>query len=194
MMLFRTPAQPSVETERHRSRRSLKRYVISEELFHDALSREIKRADRFEEAFVILLITPDRRRPDSGGDRGARRIDVAVATGGRRRWLVRAGCGARPDSTRSGARCRRRGHCLANAFRRERARRLPADQAGCCSIRCETYSSRSDAIAPVIVSPGNQRQRPQQRVTLAAKRALDTPAAPPCSLRSARCFSAWPPR
>ena len=58
MMLFRTPAQPSVETERHRSRRSLKRYVISEELFHDALSREIKRADRFEEAFVILLITP----------------------------------------------------------------------------------------------------------------------------------------
>ena len=36
--------------------------LISEELFRDALVRERKRADRFEEAFVLVLITLDSRR------------------------------------------------------------------------------------------------------------------------------------
>ena len=35
--------------------------VLSEKLFRDALVRERKRADRFEEAFVLVLISLDRR-------------------------------------------------------------------------------------------------------------------------------------
>ena len=35
--------------------------MLSEELFRDALVRERKRADRFEEAFVLVLISLDRR-------------------------------------------------------------------------------------------------------------------------------------
>src|SRR6187551_2443566 len=58
-MLFRTPPVPpySVAT-------SERRHVISEELFHDALIRERKRADRFEEALALVMITIDRRRLD----------------------------------------------------------------------------------------------------------------------------------
>ena len=47
-----------------RDRRIQRAHLISQELFRDALVRERKRADRFEEAFVVLLITLDRRRLD----------------------------------------------------------------------------------------------------------------------------------
>jgi hypothetical protein len=58
-MLFRT-SPPSPASARVQARHP--RHVISEELFRDALVRERKRADRFEEAFALVLITIDRRR------------------------------------------------------------------------------------------------------------------------------------
>jgi len=172
MILFTTPSLSPAEARRYRSRSSSKRHVISEELFHDALSREIKRADRFEEAFVILLITFDRRRltPAAIAEL-AESMSQSQPAADVMGWFEQGAVLGliRPVPARDAGAA---ATALANSFRRELAR-LPADQAGGCSIRCETYSSRSDAIPPVIINPGNQRNRPRQKVTLAAKRALD---------------------
>ena len=173
MILFTTPSLSPAETKRYRAKRSSKRHVISEALFHDALSREIKRADRFEEAFVILLITLDRRRLTPAAiaelaESMSQSQPAADVIGWFEQGSVLGLIRPVPARDAGGA-----ATALANAFRRELVRRLPADQADCCSIRCETYSSRSDAIAPVIVDPGRQRHRPRQKVRLAAKRALD---------------------
>ena len=113
-MLFRTPPSHSrnyVPAQLPVPVRSIeRRHVISEELFHDALVRERKRADRFEEAFALLMITIDRRRLGPAGRRAACRVDVAIATGRRRDWLARAGFRAGSDSIDPGARARRHRH------------------------------------------------------------------------------------
>ena len=69
MMLFRVPLNAPQTPAKDRRRRATEdlrpsgvNELISEELFVDALRRERKRADRFEEAFVVLLVTLDRRR------------------------------------------------------------------------------------------------------------------------------------
>ena len=67
MITFKSPP-PSVVTRRYgtalpaRRRSAQRSHVINEPLFRDALIRERKRADRFEEAFAVLLIAFDRDR------------------------------------------------------------------------------------------------------------------------------------
>lgn len=147
--------------------------VISEELFRAALGRERKRADRFEEAFVLLLITLDRRRLDTPSltqilEALSQSQPGADVIGWFERdsvlGLIRSVEAREPGDAAT---------ALANAFRRKLARRLAPDQAGCCSIRCEVYSSRSDAIAPLIFDSDNQRRRLRQAAGAAAKRLLD---------------------
>ncbi len=84
-MLFTTPATAIAQVVTISNlpasvRRSAAAHVISEELFHDALIRERKRADRFEEAFALVMITIDRRRLEPGGRGAAGRVDLAIAT------------------------------------------------------------------------------------------------------------------
>ena len=130
-MLFRTPPVPpySVATSEHR-------HVINEELFHDALVRERKRADRFEEAFALVMITVDRRRLSAATVvRLAESISQSQPRADVIGWfeqdsvlgLIRA-LPAR-DAGDSAT-------VLANAFRREVARYLSADHASCCSVAC----------------------------------------------------------
>ena len=100
----------------------------------------------------------DHHRPPAPGPAGrsaACRVDVAIATGRRRDWLARAGFRAGSDSIDPGARARRHRHGARQRLPPRAGACLPSDHAGCCSIRCETYSSRSDAVAPVILDPGN---------------------------------------
>lgn len=146
---------------------------ISEELFRDALARERKRADRFEEAFIVVLITLDRRRLHaeslaqmlealSQSQPGADVIgwfDGDAVLG-----LIRSTEAREPGEAAT---------LLAEAVRREFTRRLPPEQVECCSIRSEVYSSRSDVVAPVIFQSARSRGRARQIVGAAAKRVLD---------------------
>ena len=146
---------------------------ISEDLFRDALARERRRADRFEEAFIVVLVTLDRRRLHvasltqivealSQSQPGADVIgwfDGNTVLG-----LIRSTDAREPAEA---------GSALAEAVRCEITRRLPPEQIDCCSIRCEVYSSRSDAVAPVIFESARSGSRARQIVGAAAKRVLD---------------------
>jgi lipopolysaccharide/colanic/teichoic acid biosynthesis glycosyltransferase len=146
--------------------------LISEELFRDALGRERKRADRFEEAFVVLLVSLDRGRLNVAS---LTRILEALSQsqpgadiigwfeGDSVLGLIRSVEAREPADAAM---------ALANAFRYELARCLSPGQADCCSIRCEAYSSRSDAISPLIFEPDRHPSR-MQIAGAAAKRLLD---------------------
>jgi len=181
-MLFTTPPVFPAAVEK-----SERRHVVSEELFHDALIRERKRADRFEEALALLIVTIDRRR--LGPPAVARLVESmsqsqpsADVIG----WLeqdsvlglIQSIPAREPGDTAT---------VFANAFRRELAQCLTSDHADCCSIRCETYSSRSDAVAPIIVDPGKHRHQPRV-AQLAAKRALDIVGSAACLVGFAPLF------
>jgi len=185
MMLTTPSTSPFARATRHQPqlpavRSSARRHVISEELFHDALIRERKRADRFEEAFALVMISIDRRRVDATAvtllAESMSQLQPGADVIG---WLqqdsvlglIRSIPAREPGDTAT---------TLASAFRRELARVLPSDQASGCSVRYETYSSRSDAVAPVILDAGRQRDRPRQATRVAAKRALDIAGSAAC--------------
>ncbi len=72
LMLFTTTSRGASRQARDRRSEGRERgrpvewhHLISEDLFRDALVRERKRADRFEEAFVVLLVTLDGRSLDA---------------------------------------------------------------------------------------------------------------------------------
>ena len=170
-----------------------RRHVISEELFHDALVRERKRADRFEEAFVLVLISLDRRRLDPPARGAACRGAVAIATGRRRDWMVRAGFGARSHSLARRPRVRRDAPAtLANAFRRELARCLPPTGAAAARFAAKstphaaTPSRRSSSTRAIGAdSRGRWRERrPSGRWI--------SPAAPRSRSPSRPCSCSWP--
>jgi lipopolysaccharide/colanic/teichoic acid biosynthesis glycosyltransferase len=184
-MLFRTPSAPPLTAA---TRELERRPVISEELFHDALVRERKRADRFEEGFAILLITLDRLRL---GPQAAAQLAESVSrarTGAEViGWLEQDSVlgliqSMPPRETGDSA------TTLANALRWELARCLTSEQASCCAVRCETYSPQSDAVAPVILDPAQHRIRPRHLVRLAAKRALDIVGSAACLVLFAPVF------
>ena len=179
-MLFRVPlnAPPPPARERRRQasdalRPSGASQLISEDLFVDALARERKRADRFEEAFVVLLVTLDRRRLGAASLPGiVEALSLSQQGADVIGWFERdsvLGLLRSVDARDAGDAA----VILATAFRRELARCLPAEQADCCSILCETYSSRSDGIAPVLVRPLSRSQRWARAVGAGAKRLLD---------------------
>lgn len=180
MMLFRLPLNAPPPPARERRRRASDELrpsgvseLISEDLFVDALARERKRADRFEDAFVVLLVTLDRRRLGAASLPGiVEALSLSQQGADVIGWFERdsvLGLLRSVDARDAGDAAA----ILATAFRRELARCLPAEQADCCSILCETYSSRSDGIAPVLVRPLSRSQRWARAVGAGAKRLLD---------------------
>jgi len=178
---------PSVDTSRHAPRRSARRpssqhlHVIGERLFRDALVRERKRADRFEEAFAVLLIAFERKRLTPAVlsrlteslSQSPRPADVIG-------WFEQ-------DSVLGFIRCAAAGEAagaaatLTDVVQRAMARGLPKDLVASCSIQCETYPSQSQAIAPVfLVDRGLPRQ--SRFVQTASKRTLDVAGSAACLL------------
>ena len=193
MLLPKPSASPLAVVRRHQPKlpavRSIeRRHVISEELFHDALIRERKRADRFEEAFSLVTITIDFRRVGAPAlaqlaESMSRSQPGADVIG----WLeqdsvlgiIQSIPAREPGDTAT---------TLANALRQELSQSSPADAVSYCSVRCETYSSRSDAVAPIFLDPGKQRHGLRQVARLAAKRALDIAGSAACLVAFAPVF------
>jgi exopolysaccharide biosynthesis polyprenyl glycosylphosphotransferase len=149
------------------------RHLISEELFRDALVRERKRADRFEEAFVLVLVSLDSRAERQS--RWGRLFEALSKTKvdsdvigwfeqGSVLGLIRSLADGNPKEMAA---------TLAGAIRAELERCLTPDNADCCSIRFEVYSPHSDWIPPVLLNAETRRRKPLDVVRDAAKRGLD---------------------
>jgi exopolysaccharide biosynthesis polyprenyl glycosylphosphotransferase len=186
MILFKSPPS-SVETRRvsvgaARARSAQRHHVINEALFRDALLRERKRADRFEEAFVVLLIAFDRERlTATAASHLARALLQSPPAADVIGWFEQ-------DSVLGVIRSSAAGDAavtaaaLTNSVRRAMARCLPEDVASSCSLLCETYPSRSATVAPVVLSATARRETAQDLVRHAAKRALDIAGSTACLL------------
>jgi lipopolysaccharide/colanic/teichoic acid biosynthesis glycosyltransferase len=179
MMLFRVPLNAPKTPPKDRLHRTTDALnasgvdqLISEELFVDAIGRERKRADRFEEAFVVLLVMLDRRLNQSSLPKVVEAMSALQPGADVIGWFERdsvLGLLRSVDARDAGSAA----SALADAFRRELARCLPTDQADCCSILCEPYSSGVGAMAPVLVQPVSRRRRWARAVGAGAKRLLD---------------------
>jgi lipopolysaccharide/colanic/teichoic acid biosynthesis glycosyltransferase len=145
--------------------------LLSEELFDDALVRERKRADRFEEPFILFLLTIQGPRgreswklliealSQSAQDTdviGWFRQDTVVG-------LVRPIVGA--DATEEAS-------SLAVKIRRALGRRGTSEGLQRCSLHWEVYSP-SGASMPSAVIEAERRRAPQQTLRNGLKRALD---------------------
>jgi exopolysaccharide biosynthesis polyprenyl glycosylphosphotransferase len=74
------------------------------------------------------------------------------------------------------------GAALNSAVRREVARALTADQASCCSVRCEIYPAHTETATPAVLDATRRRQSPRQAIEVAAKRTLDIAGSTACLL------------
>jgi lipopolysaccharide/colanic/teichoic acid biosynthesis glycosyltransferase len=154
--------------------------VLSEELFRDALVRERKRADRFEEPFVLVLVSlngraegPSRWRPLLKGL--SPKLDADVIG-----WFER---GSVLGFVRSLDRDpKQTATSIAGAVRRELARSLSPSTLGYCSIRLEVYSPHSNSISPALGDDRQERRPKQGIVRTAAKRLLDIVGSAACLL------------
>ena len=185
MITFKSPP-PSVVTRRYgtalraRSRRATRPSVINEPLFRDALIRERKRADRFEEAFVVLLIAFDRDRlTPAAATHLAESLSQSPRAADVIGWFEQDSVLGLIRSTAAGE-ATAGAAALTNAVRKAMARCLPADLASSCSIHCETYPSRSEAVAPVVLGAGDHRPAAAGMARLAAKRTLDIAGSAAC--------------
>lgn len=147
-------------------------HVLSEALFNDALVRERRRADRFEEAFVVALVSRQGRGilpADWAGVASALADGVfrgdlvgwveAGTTLGVIRWMG-------PGDTIND------GHPLADAMRRDLEQILTGDL-GDCSVDIETYDPAGPA-TPQWLTTGPARPRTMTEVSRSVtKRALD---------------------
>ena len=146
--------------------------MLSEELFRAWVQRERRRADRFEEAFVLGLISFD-----GGATEPARWRDLVACLSQTTTdadligwWEQDQVLGLTRVLDASG---RAEATTALVALRKEFLRCLPPDLAASCSMRLEVYSPSSDAIAPVIFD-GPQRRRTAREVARdGSKRALD---------------------
>ncbi len=191
MLLSRlTPAQHAEgrKTASNRHRERPRAHLLSQELFHDALVRERKRADRFEEAFVVIMVTLDRQRLAAAAVRQLAaamvQADIGADVIG---WLERdvvlglirsTAIADIEDTVRT----------LTEAVRRAVAGNVTPFLAGGCAFRCEIYSPQSEIVSPVILDPGNARRKPRYLAGVIAKRALDLFGSLACLLAFAPIF------
>lgn len=158
---------------RHRHRLVEWRDVLSQKLFTEALVRERKRADRFEESFVLVLITLN--RPNSPVTRWHHLIEALTDTAldadligwfehGVALGLIRTLDDRGPAETRV---------AVARALQQELIRCLSPGAVDSCSIRLEIYSPGSEPIPPVLFDAGDRRKKPRDISRAAAKRVLD---------------------
>ena len=147
--------------------------VLSQDLFRDALLRERKRADRFEEAFVLVLVSRESRTAPMS--RWTNLVECLLQTTpdadligwledgavlGLIRVLPDFGVA---DTTAS----------VAATIQQDLLRCLRTHNADACSIRLEVYSPKGDAIPPVLFDGAKPRPTLKEIVRDAAKRALD---------------------
>ena len=147
--------------------------LISEELFREALVRERRRADRFEETFVLILISinSDAARQPRWGQvveaLAQSKFDADVIG-----WFEQGSVVGLIRSLVDGD-SRDSATTVADSVRGELVRCLTPDNVDCCSIRLEVYSPRSDSIPPVLVDAGDESRKLQDVARDAAKRLLD---------------------
>jgi len=145
---------------------------ISQELFRDALVRQRKRADRFEEEFVLVLISLNDRDVPSRWRRVVRAVSQMTLDADLIGWfeqgsilgLIRSVDDPDPEEA---------GTAFAETIRDEVARCLTRENVDCCAIRLEIYSPHRQWIAPVFLDVGSEDRKSQESVRVAAKRALD---------------------
>ena len=147
-------------------------HLISQELFRDALVRERKRADRFEEAFVLVLISLNSRAARQL--RWGYPVEALLQTkldGDVIGWFEQ---GSVLGLIRSLADrdLRATATTLAGTLRAELARCLTPDNVDSCSIQLEVYSPHGDSIPAVLFDAGDERRKPQVARD-AAKRVMD---------------------
>ena len=183
MIRFKTPAS-SVGMNRRTAERFERRrapqhlHVISERLFRDALVRERKRADRFEEAFTVLLIAFDRERLTPAAVLSlAASLSESPAAADFVGWFEQDSVLGLIQSAAAGG-AANAAATLTNAVHVAMSRSLPPDLVASCAIHCETYPCRSDAIAPVLVD--RRLRREPRLVQVAAKRTLDIAGSAAC--------------
>jgi lipopolysaccharide/colanic/teichoic acid biosynthesis glycosyltransferase len=146
-------------------------HVLSEELFDDVLVRERRRADRFDETFVLILLAIQGPR----GRESWKPLVEALAQTAQDTdvigWfrqdtvlgLVRPITDGDPTEEASS---------VAVKIRRFLGRRGTQDGLQACSMHWEVYSPSVAALPPAVVE-AEQRRTPQQRLRDATKRALD---------------------
>jgi lipopolysaccharide/colanic/teichoic acid biosynthesis glycosyltransferase len=157
-----------------RARRAADRpRVLSEALFRDALLRERRRADRFEEPFVLVLISFDSRStsPRQWGQLTAvlRQPDLDADLIG---WfeqgtvlgLIRSLDDRYQPET---------GVASTAAMQQHLLHRLAAGNAAAFSVRFEVYSPKTDAIPPVLFDEPRQHLTSRELIRDGVKRALD---------------------
>ena len=149
------------------------RGVLSQKLFIEALVRERKRADRFEEAFALVLISLDRRKaPNARWEHFIEKLAETTLEADLIGWfehgtvlgLLRSLGDAGPSESMA---------TVTASIQQEMLRWLALDNMDWCSMRLEIYSPHSDAIPPVLFEGGGYRRQRQQIARDAAKRALD---------------------
>jgi lipopolysaccharide/colanic/teichoic acid biosynthesis glycosyltransferase len=154
--------------------------LIDQELFRDAVVRERKRADRFEEAFVLVLISLNSRAARLPRWRQlVERLSQSTLDPDVIGWferdsvlgLVRSLADRDPKETVAS---------LTDTIRGELVRCLTPDNVDCCAIRLELYSPHSDSIPPLFFDApdtffdGDKPRRTIREVARdAAKRLLD---------------------
>src|ERR1700694_3348983 len=133
-----------------RDRSVQRHHLISQELFIDALVRERKRADRFEEAFVLVLISLNSRAArQSRWEHLVAALSQTTLDADVIGWfeqgsvlgLIRSVADRDPKETAT---------ILAGAVRDELLRCLMPDHVDGCSIRLEVYSPHGDSMPPVL--------------------------------------------
>jgi lipopolysaccharide/colanic/teichoic acid biosynthesis glycosyltransferase len=156
-----------------RNRRQHGHLVVTERLFRDALVRERKRADRFEESFALVLISlacPAGRIP-----RWTEVVDALTSQlldtdligwfeEGKVIGLFRS-LGTIDSGDGVSA--------LAATVRHELARCLGGQGAAGCSIRLEVYTPHHENIPSVLVPAKDTRTQAREILRRGAKRALD---------------------
>ncbi len=146
--------------------------VLSEKLFREALVRERKRADRFEEAFVLVLVSLDRR--DAPPERWEHFVETLSQTtldadligwfeNGAVLGLIRSLDDRGPADTTAAV----------ASIKKELLHWLTLDDMDWCSIRLDLYSPQTGAIPPVLFEGPGYRRKREEVARDAAKRALD---------------------
>jgi exopolysaccharide biosynthesis polyprenyl glycosylphosphotransferase len=176
MIRFKTPSSPtayrSLSDPAPRRRATKYRQVLSEPLFHDAIIRERKRADRFEDAFAIVLIAFDKgcttRVAGQLAEIVARLRPGADVIG----WFEQdAVLGLIRSTSLRDARATTA--ALHTDVHHAVNRVLPADDALRCAIHCEMYPARSERAARILLDATKPRPTASSKVREVAKRTLD---------------------
>ena len=144
--------------------------TLPQELFRDALVRERKRADRFEETMVLVLISLDDRNVSSRWRRVVKAVSHAARDADLIGWyeqgsvlgLIRS---VTPDLAETAT-------VLAETTRDEVMRCLSYENVDNCSVRLEIYCPHREGASPVL-DVGTEDRKSQEIVRDAAKRMLD---------------------